>query len=290
MLIKTGFLVAYDYEMLRNSLPCIYNSSDIICLCIDKNRQSWSGSKFEISTSFFEWLSFFDINKKIIIYEDYFYSDKISAKEMETNQRNKMAKFLGIDGWHLQLDVDEYFVNFEAFVNKLKKINSKSTTVYVKWKTIFKESDNGFFYINDYQYVPIATNDPKYKLCRLTSNKKKKYLDYIMLHQSWGRSADDTFKKLKNWGHKDDFDTNSFFQFWKSVDIFNFKYIKNFHPLNPFAWPSLEYIDGKDISSILKNLGNDKIRSERSLFLKKLIYLLTPPIINNIRIRLRKLF
>ena len=108
MLIKTGFLVAYDYEMLKNAIPCVYNSSDVICLCIDKNRQTWSGNIFDIDPSFFQWLDSYDVKNKITIYEDEFYKDAMSAKEMETNQRQKMASYLGLDGWHIQLDVDEY--------------------------------------------------------------------------------------------------------------------------------------------------------------------------------------
>jgi hypothetical protein len=290
MLIKTSFLVAYDYEMLKNSLPCIYNSSDVICLCIDKNRQTWSGNKFDINPSFFQWLKAFDINKKIKIFEDDFYFNNMNAKEMETNQRQKLANYLGVDGWHIQLDVDEYFINFNDFVKKLKRINKKSITVYAKWKTIFKESEDGFFYVNDYQYVPIATNEPNYKLCRITSNERKMNLDYIMLHQSWGRSSDDTFKKLKNWGHKDDFNTDNFFEFWKSVSVYNYKYINNFHPLIPEKWPSLDYLEGKDLEKIMTNI---KLYKENNLFisnLNKFMFLITPPIFSRIKFYLKNKF
>ena len=126
MKIKTGFLVAYDYEMLKKAIPCIYNASDIICLCIDENRITWGGNKFNIEFSFFDWLNDFDIDKKIVVYEDKFYNANLSPMQMETAQRNKMAEYLGLDGWHIQLDVDEYFINFDQFVQVLKKIKSKS--------------------------------------------------------------------------------------------------------------------------------------------------------------------
>ena len=49
-MIKLGYCVAYDWDLLRYSIPKIYEHTDVICLSIDKNRQSWTGE-------FFSWVN-----------------------------------------------------------------------------------------------------------------------------------------------------------------------------------------------------------------------------------------
>ena len=38
---QVGFLVSYDYELLKNSLPRVYEESDTIILAIDKERKKF---------------------------------------------------------------------------------------------------------------------------------------------------------------------------------------------------------------------------------------------------------
>ena len=54
--IHVGFLLSYDYEKLKLSIPPVYNLSDKIFLAVDENLNTWSGNKFEIEGSFFKWL------------------------------------------------------------------------------------------------------------------------------------------------------------------------------------------------------------------------------------------
>ena len=49
--IQVGFLVSYDYELLKNAIPPIYEDSDTIFLAIDKNRKTWKGSDIAIDES-----------------------------------------------------------------------------------------------------------------------------------------------------------------------------------------------------------------------------------------------
>ena len=46
-MIKTGFCVSYDWELLKTSLPRVYEASDIICLAVDKNRMTWGMKPFD---------------------------------------------------------------------------------------------------------------------------------------------------------------------------------------------------------------------------------------------------
>ena len=81
MNINVGFLVSYDYKYLKSSLPLIYEDSSSITLAIDINRNTWSGSTFNIDNSFFEWIKEIDLDNKISIYEDDFYKKELSSIE-----------------------------------------------------------------------------------------------------------------------------------------------------------------------------------------------------------------
>ena len=63
--IHVGFLLSYDYDKLKVSIPPVYKEADRIFIAIDENLTTWSGNKFEIKPQFFEWLEKFDIDKKI---------------------------------------------------------------------------------------------------------------------------------------------------------------------------------------------------------------------------------
>ena len=64
--IKVGFCVAYDWELLRHSLPLVYADADIICLSIDKKRRSWAGASYQWnSESFQNFIQSIDTKKKI---------------------------------------------------------------------------------------------------------------------------------------------------------------------------------------------------------------------------------
>ena len=51
--IHVGFLLSYDYEKLKSSIPPVYNSADSIFIAIDKDYRTWSGQKFKVDDSFF---------------------------------------------------------------------------------------------------------------------------------------------------------------------------------------------------------------------------------------------
>ena len=53
-MIKVGFLVSYDYQLLEYSLPIVYQYADEIYLAIDKERKTWSGNIFQLPDTFFE--------------------------------------------------------------------------------------------------------------------------------------------------------------------------------------------------------------------------------------------
>ena len=175
---------------------------------------------------------------------------------LETRMRNMLAKYMGYSGWHLQIDVDEYFLNFEKFVSYLKSLDYGSpVNIYSKWITIFKQDEDGIFYIDDNEKFPVATNTPYYIRARYSVlNGTDLIFDGKVLHQSWGRSKDDLILKLKNWGHTNDMDWVSYLAFWEFVGKDNYKEVKNFHPLYPPAWSELKYINANDIYSLINKM------------------------------------
>jgi hypothetical protein len=261
--IKVAFCVAYDWAFLQYSLPLVYKDSDQICLAIDKDRISWSGNKFEFDELGFRTLiDNIDIDKKIKIYEDDFHLADKSPMENEVRQRNLMADFLGAtDGWHLQLDSDEYFLNFHGFVQYLQKLRpSRLTNICCPWITLYKRIDEGFLMVNpvnfkQVEYIPIATNTPHYEHGR-RNGYFNHYTDFAILHQSWARSKEEVWQKLNNWGHRNDSDINAYFKLWEDVNIDNFKSYRNFNQVNPEIWPSLSMLPLSGDKSIVELIEN----------------------------------
>ena len=276
-LIKVGFLLAYDFEFVKTSLPKVYDYADKIFYSIDIERKSWSGSKFEFDESILKWIKEYDTLGKIQIREASFYSDIRSPMENDTYQRNDLAKFMGEGGWHIQIDVDEYFINFEGFIkylrdNKyLKKQSSKfKITITVFWLNLFKSDSNGFFYIKDsYQTVKIATNYPVYYKARNTFQINV-FVPFFMVHQSYDRPEGELLFKLTNYSHKDEMDGAAYVDFWKNVNIDNFHRVKDFFPTNPKnIWKRLGYIPAKDINHLIEQIEKMGIKVPKFYLFKK---------------------
>ncbi|MBB4035900.1 hypothetical protein GGR21_001795 [Dysgonomonas hofstadii] len=254
--IKVGYLVSYDYEYMKNSLPTVYEYADIIAVAIDKDRMTWKGTNYEIADSFFEWLKEYDKDNKIRIYEDSFFDPDLTVMENDTRERNMLGRFMGEGGWHIQVDSDEYFLDFKKFTDYLKSLDMiVATSVFARWVTIFKLDTENAFIIDNGEKFPVATNFVSYDNARLSFNAKKEInSEFKVIHQSWGRSEDELRQKLSNWGHSNDFDIESYFRLWKAIDKHTYKYITNFHPLNGFDWQKLECIEAKDIPTLIEKV------------------------------------
>lgn len=263
--IKISFCVAYDWYLLAYSLPLVYEDADEICLAIDKDRISWSGNAFEFDESAFRNLiASIDTHQKIRVYEDDFHLPELSPMQNEVRQRKMMAEFLGAPqakAWYLQLDADEYFLDFKGFVYYLRQFNPKRPiNVCCPWMTLYKRIDEGFLMVkpddfNQVEFIPIATNVPNYEHGR-RNGYFNHYTDFSILHQSWARTAEEVWQKLNNWGHRYDSDIHSYFKLWANASILNFKEYKDFNQVNPPLWPRLELLSLPKNASVL-----DLIRS-----------------------------
>ena len=256
--IKVGFCVAYDWPLLAYSIPLIYNGAHAICLSIDKGRYSWANRPFYWDESGFNALiRSLDTGSKIVVYEDDFHLRSLTPAANEVRQRRLMSERLGKGGWHIQLDCDEYFLDFDRFVDFLiaQRPRSYSFNVACQLVTIFKQVEGGYLYVkpectDHFEFLQIASRTPCYEFGRRNGHFNI-LSDFLIVHQSWARPEAEILQKLSNWGHVNDFNTEGYFQFWRGVNQANFHEFRNLHPIQPATWPSLKYIPGNGASDLI---------------------------------------
>ena len=273
--IKVGILISYDYEFVKTLLPIIYDHIAEIYFAVDVDRLTWSGEKFEINEDFWAWVSEFDTGKKVTIYEDQFYVSGLTAIQCDTRERNMLSEKMGPCDWYIQIDSDEYFVDFAAFISKLHSFEANGpTTIACNVATLYKEVDGGFLVVAESnEILNFATNNPVYDAARNNdSGNVLVHWDDLVLHQSWARTPEDIYLKLHNWSHKDDFPVQSFYNLWKAIDKYNAYALADFHPLLGPTWRKLRFIQGSidDIrgSKSLQQINiSDAVRAKKkSLF------------------------
>lgn len=272
-IIKAGFCVSYDYEMLKKSIPRIYKEADLICLAVDVNRKSWAGNKFEFDNeAFYSFIKEIDVDNKIDVYEDDFAIPTLNSRENCNRQRMLIAERMGKGGWHIQIDSDEYFFDFKGFVAYLKALNpnptgdEKGMNVSVNWIPLIKKTKNGYLFVDFKDKIPenapFATNRPNYERAR-HNGYFCNLSPFYVLHETWARSEDDLWFKINNWGHSaEELEEKqkriSYYNLWKNLDEYNYQYIYNFHPANATEWPLLGYCVGNSIQEIFSNLPQPK--------------------------------
>lgn len=249
--VKVLIPVAYDYELSLRTLALVYDHADMIQIAVDRDRLTWSGARFEIPQDYWRAVKAIDKNDKIDVYEDSFFVEGKAPIVLDTLQRIAMAKKAGEGGWHVQLDADEYFIDFGRFVGFLRRCErhygDTPLDVYVNFISMFKRDDGGFLLAwPPLETYPIATNLPNYRKVRSSHQAGRLCIraDSYILHDTWSRSEEDLAKKLTSWGHVNDFNVNKYIKFWRSVDGSNYIYIRNFHPINPGLWRRLLRIAG----------------------------------------------
>jgi hypothetical protein len=283
--IKVGMLVSYDYELLRNSMLPVYEYADKIVLAVDIDGKTWSGNNMHIPDDFWQWIRKFDTQHKIEIYRDSFYVAGLTSIQNDTRERNMLARYMGEGGWHIQVDADEYFIDFKDLVDFLHYLDNKKPHINcVKFQllTLFKKTPNAFLFAKEEsKYFMAATTVPDYIRCR--NIKKPRAINYSqrLIHDSWARSEEDLWIKLKNWGHNNDFNTEGYFQYWKAIDEKNYMFARNLHPMVPTYWPSLEIVESSNIQELLEHIRSNKklLNAEKEKGkIEKIAYLFVPPV------------
>lgn len=278
--IKVGFCVSYDWKLLINSIPLIYEYADLICLSLDVNRKGWSGMKYSFDElAFNNFIKSIDLDKKIHLYEDNFFDESITPMENDNRQRRLMGDYMGKGGWHIQIDSDEYFLNFPAFVDYLKKFSSsklsvsKPINICCPLIPVFKRLERGYLVIDnsesEWEVSPFATMNPEYLSARRNSHFNA-LSPFFVVHETWSRTREELVQKLESWGHIHDFDKTSYLRFWDAIDGSNYRFVHNFHPIQATVWNKLLYVEAASINELKERLVKDnlfRIRP-RSLYLK----------------------
>jgi hypothetical protein len=269
--IKVGILIAYDYEFVKISLPLIYEHVEEIHFAVDADGLTWAGESFEIKPEFWDWVTQFDKDNKIRIYKDHFYVEELTPMQCDTRERNLLAKHMGECDWYVQIDSDEYFVDFPAFIRQLNWFDPKvPTTVACRVATLFKQVKDGYLVVAEsLERLNFATNNPVYDVARNNdSGNVYEFWDDLVLHQSWARKPEEIYLKLHNWSHKDDFNVDSFYSLWNAIDANNAYALHNFHPLIASSWCKLRFVEG-NIPQILKSEKIKRINESEEPPIKK---------------------
>ena len=72
-------------------------------------------------------------------------------------------------------------------------------------------------------------------------------------------------EKIKNWGHKNDFDVQEFYKKWTDLDKNNFENQVDFHPLPGSFWGKLDFIEANNIQDFIENFKQK--HPQKKLFL-----------------------
>lgn len=273
--IQVGFLMSYDYKLLKNSIPLVYNESDSIIIALDDNLRTWTGEKFEVDDDFFQWLKSFDTENKISIYRDDFFDPGLTAMENEVKERKMLASKMGIGNWIIQLDSDEYFVDFKKFTEELRLRNKylnnpgeNQIQIAGYYINLYKYTEDGILYVSKSRNQKFATNYPGYVTGRNT-NKQVIYIPVIVIHECLSRSEEEIRTKFANWGHSHQVDIDGFLEKWRKVDHSNYDQFENFFYLEPEKWKKLNYVKGKTFTEISANLNYTALMPSKKYIMSK---------------------
>jgi hypothetical protein len=297
--IKVGILVSYDYQNIKNSLPRVYHYADKITLAVDKDGLTWSGNPVYIEPEFWNWIENFDSDKKITVYKDSFYVEGLSSYQCDTRERIMLGKFMGDGGWHVQVDADEYFVDFKHFVDFLHYLDKKKKNVdcvFMEWVVLFKQTSNGYLFINNVNLgggnapgTALATTRPQdYACCRIISNPKKIVYPQRIVHDTLSRTEEGVLTKFGNWGHKDGFDTEAYFHFWKAINEKNYMFVRNFGSIPEAHYDRLAFVKAQNIDELMDFFSNKDNAAllkvpKKDHLLVKIAKLCVPPIVGEVR-------
>ena len=259
--IHVGFLLSYDYQKLQYSIPPVYEAADQIFIAIDKDLRTWSGETFEVDASFFKWLDEFDKDKKITLYRDDFYDATISALENDNRERRMLSQKMGIGNWLIQIDSDEFFLDFEKFVKDLRKYdkfldNPEKHKIQIALYSLnlYKYTDGGVLYVKKPTKAVVATNYPNYVVARVT-RKRIIYTRNLLLHESVARDEAELLFKFDNWGHNTDIpDKEAYIEKWRTTNKSNYKEREGFFYIEPEKWQHVEFCEGENIYELRNNL------------------------------------
>lgn len=245
--IKLSFCtpVAYDYAYAYKTIQSYYSLADEILIGLDERNLTWNKKPFIIDRPAFQKrLIDMDPDKKIRIIEGLYH--KLSKPiDNDTRERNILKNCCKPGNAVVQIDCDEQLVNPEAFRKWLDETTIPDGAVpYAKLACVYKIiGDTALVVTPATETVQLLTfNREDYTRVRYTTEKSV-LSPLWLLHYSWGRTPAELEEKIQSWGHTTDFDTSKYFKFWNSVNLENYQYLRNIHPLGDGStWQKLHAV------------------------------------------------
>ena len=244
--MKLSFItpVAYDWKYALHAIRSYYDIADEVIIGVDKDRLSWSGKPFKLPASFFSTIA---KGAKVRIIEQSFYSPGLPPMENETHERNALS-MCATGGWVISIDSDEILVNPKEFREWLEILPpaARQYQLTARLMTIFKTfpDDIALLPVPPYEAALVGTTlKNQYRWARMTDQERIQS-PLSLLHYGWGRTRREISQKLRHWGHSDEPAMKWFMKFWDGVTLENHKAFKNFHPLRPELWSTLEARQG----------------------------------------------
>jgi hypothetical protein len=236
--------IAYDYRYAFQAIRSYYEIADEILLAVDADRLTWMRQPFQIDMSEIgRFVSELDVGRKIRIVEGNYHRET-NPLTNETQERCALSTLALPGNWIVQIDADEVLLNAVQFREWLLTENPVQCNVHAAWITVFKVFGDQVLIVDPIrESAPVATMlRGQYWRGRNVIAQQPMASPLQLLHLSWGRSREEVQQKLSNWGHSCDFDTNRFFQFWEWVDLQNYTFAKDFHPIKPPTWEALKLL------------------------------------------------
>src|SRR5690606_2261327 len=114
-------------------------------------------------------------DRKIEFFREDFFDPRLSPMENEIRERKKLAAKMGIGNWLVQVDSDEYFLDFPKFAEDLRAHNrflkdpeKNRVQICAFLINLFKYVEGGVLYVEQARRQKMATNYPDYKTGRNT--------------------------------------------------------------------------------------------------------------------------
>jgi len=253
----------------------VYSEADSIIIALDKDLRTWTGSKFQVEEQFFDWLDVFDTENKINIYRDNFFLPNISPMENEVRERKMLASKMGIGNWLIQVDSDEYFVNFKAFAEALRSRNKylenpEKNRIQIAGYYINLINIPGMEFCT-YQNPAIKNLPPTIPIMSQGETPKQRviYVPHIVIHECLSRSEDEIKTKFSNWGHSHQVNGEIFLDKWRQIDETNYKQFEDLFYLEPEKWKRLNYVQGQSMNKIIENLKSRELKPSKTHLLSK---------------------
>ncbi len=252
-------LLAYDTVYFEESVRSYLDIVDEVVIGLDENRETWSGGSFDLDPHITSRL--LGISDKVRIVEDQFFIPGLSAMENDTRERNFLSSHVQGADWLLSIDSDELLMNASDLQDFLASQSDKDNCLLGNWVSVYKELDDSYLVVGNSGEVflhptPIVTSVPEIFINARWTTQSNIMSPAILLHFTWARSEEELRRKLDNWGHSSDFCIDHHFELWVNADGTNFRTYKDFHPLEPEAWPGLVKIAKEDLREVSRQLAS----------------------------------